>query len=150
MRWSQGRWSEDRLTQAVNATKSYYAIPSGPRGTAPRNDLRAFELYFERLGSAGMAKIKRPDVLVFDPAGKDDAQKSSNALGGRIVVESGMDKGTVFRTIFPEAKGVIAETNPVSEAVVASGRRARILVVDDEPILATQSRGCSRSSTRCR
>lgn len=49
MRWSQGVWSENRLTQAVNATEEFFAIPYGPSGTAPTEDVRAFELYFERL-----------------------------------------------------------------------------------------------------
>ena len=52
MRWSQGVWSEERLTQAVNDTGKYFAIPYRPSGTAPNNDVRAFELYFERLEKA--------------------------------------------------------------------------------------------------
>lgn len=35
MRWSQGRWSEDRVTQAVNETDIYFALPYGPSGVAP-------------------------------------------------------------------------------------------------------------------
>ncbi|MFM6847005.1 MAG: AccI family restriction endonuclease [Dolichospermum sp.] len=65
MRWSQGVWSEKRLTDAINQTNQFYAIPYGPSGTAPTNDVRAFELYFERLESAGLGKIKRPDLLIF-------------------------------------------------------------------------------------
>src|SRR3989339_511832 len=65
MRWSQGVWSEERLTQAVNATGKYFALPYGPSGTAPDNDVRAFELYFERLERAGLGNIKRPDLLIY-------------------------------------------------------------------------------------
>ena len=65
MRWSQGVWSEKRLIDAVNATGSFYAIPYGPSGVAPTNDVRAFELYFERLEAAGLGGIKRPDLLIF-------------------------------------------------------------------------------------
>ncbi|NLF57204.1 MAG: AccI family restriction endonuclease, partial [Candidatus Hydrogenedens sp.] len=65
MRWSQGVWSEERLKQAVNATGTYFALPYGPSGTAPDNDVRAFELYFERLEQAGLGRLKRPDLLVF-------------------------------------------------------------------------------------
>lgn len=82
MRWSQGRWSEDRLIQAVNSTSRYYAIPYGPSSAAPQNDVRAFELYFERLESAGLAHIKRPDVLVFDAENKEKANTLVSALGG--------------------------------------------------------------------
>lgn len=65
MRWSQGVWSEERLTHAVNATGNYFALPYGPSGTAPGNDVRAFELYFERLEKAGWGNLKRPDLLLF-------------------------------------------------------------------------------------
>ena len=83
MRWSQGVWSEERLTQAVNATGKYFALPYGPSGTAPDNDVRAFELYFERLGKAGLANIKRPDLLIYrvqDRSKVDSAVKGLNGL----------------------------------------------------------------------
>lgn len=70
IKWSQGVWSEERLTQAVNATGKYFALPYGPSGTAPDNDVRAFELYFERLEQAGLADIRRPDVLGFQRGAK--------------------------------------------------------------------------------
>ncbi len=54
MRWSQGVWSEERIIQAVNDTHEFFAIPYGPSGTAPDDDIRAFELYFERLENAGL------------------------------------------------------------------------------------------------
>lgn len=65
MRWSQGVWSEERIIQAVNDTEEFFALPYGPSGTAPDNDVRAFELYFERLEAAGLGKVKRPDLLIF-------------------------------------------------------------------------------------
>jgi len=40
-------------------------LPYGPSGTAPDNDVRAFELYFEQLEKAGLGKIKRPDLLIY-------------------------------------------------------------------------------------
>lgn len=61
MRWSQGVWSEERITQAVNRTEEYFALPYGPSSIAPDDDVRAFELYFERLEAAGLGAIKRPD-----------------------------------------------------------------------------------------
>jgi len=83
MRWSQGIWSEERLTQAVNATGRYFALPYGPSGTAPDNDVRAFELYFERLEKAGLGNIKRPDLLIYrtrDKARIDSAVKVLNGI----------------------------------------------------------------------
>ena len=82
MRWSQGVWSEERLTQAVNDTGRFFALPYGPSGTAPDNDVRAFELYFERLEKAGLGKIKRPDLLIFRSENRAQINAAINQLGG--------------------------------------------------------------------
>ncbi|PIP78004.1 MAG: type II restriction endonuclease [Ignavibacteria bacterium CG22_combo_CG10-13_8_21_14_all_37_15] len=82
MRWSQGVWSEKRLTDAINKTNEFYAIAYGPSGTAPTDDVRAFELYFERLEAAGLGKIKRPDLLVFKIADKPFVDKFLIGIGG--------------------------------------------------------------------
>lgn len=65
MRWSQGVWSEERIVQAVEDSQEFFAVPYGPSGAAPEDDVRAYELYFERLEAAGLGNIKRPDLLVF-------------------------------------------------------------------------------------
>jgi hypothetical protein len=92
MRWSQGVWSEKRLIDASNKTEQFYAIPYGPSGTAPTNDVRAFELYFERLETAGLGNIKRPDLLVFKIADKPFVDKFLKDIGGEeelpFIVES--------------------------------------------------------------
>jgi len=82
MRWSQGAWSEERLLQAVNQTDKYFAIAYGPSGTAPDNDPRAFELYFERLEQAGLGKIKRPDLLIFRKTDERRIMEVVAGLGG--------------------------------------------------------------------
>jgi len=82
MRWSQGVWSEHRLTDSVNRTNQFYAIPYGPSGTAPDNDVKAFELYFERLEKAGLGNIKRPDLLIFKIADKIFVDKFLTKIGG--------------------------------------------------------------------
>ena len=82
MRWSQGVWSEQRLIEAVNATKTYFAIPYGPSGTAPSDDARAFELYFERLEAAGLGQVKRPDLLIFTASAKEHVDRQIAAVGG--------------------------------------------------------------------
>jgi len=82
MRWSQGVWAEKRLVAAVNKTNQFYAIAYGPSGTAPTDDVRAFELYFERLEHAGLGKIKRPDLLVFKIADKPFVDKFLTSVGG--------------------------------------------------------------------
>lgn len=82
MRWSQGVWSENRLVEAINKTGNFYAIAYGPSGTAPDNDVRAFELYFERLEAAGLGNIKRPDLLIFKNSDKNFVDKFLKGIGG--------------------------------------------------------------------
>jgi len=82
MRWSQGVWSEKRLIDATNKTNQFYAIPYGPSGTTPTDDVRAFELYFERLEAAGLGNIKRPDLLVFKIEDKPFVDKFLASIGG--------------------------------------------------------------------
>jgi len=65
MRWSQGVWSEERLIAAVEATGRFFALPYGPSGVAPSDDIHAYEAYFERLERAGLRDAKRPDLLIF-------------------------------------------------------------------------------------
>ncbi len=78
MRWSQGVWSEERIAQAVNNHGEFFIIPYGPSGTAPDDNVRDFELYFERLEAAGLGDIKRPDLLVFK---KEDEKLVMNVVG---------------------------------------------------------------------
>lgn len=82
MRWSQGVWSEKRLIDVINKTNQFYAIPYGPSGTAPTDDVRAFELYFERLEAAGLGNIKRPDLLVFKISDKPFVDNFLADIGG--------------------------------------------------------------------
>ena len=71
------------MIEAVNDTNEFFAIEYGPSGTAPDNDVRAFELYFERLDKAGLAGIKRPDLLIFTKNNKARVEKLVNSLGGK-------------------------------------------------------------------
>ena len=82
MRWSQGEWSESRLIQATNETERFYTIPYGPSGVAPSDDVRAFELYFERLEEAGLKDLKRPDLLVFNKTDKPRIDDFVSSIGG--------------------------------------------------------------------
>ena len=83
MRWSQGVWSEHRVIEAVNDTGEFFALEYGPSGTAPDNDIRAFELYFERLEKAGLGDIKRPDLLIFNVATKPRIDQLLRTFGGK-------------------------------------------------------------------
>jgi len=82
MRWSQGVWSEERIIQAVNDTHEFFAVPYGPSGTAPQDDIRALELYFERLDAAGIRENKRPDLLIFKNSVREIVDALIGSLGG--------------------------------------------------------------------
>ncbi len=82
MRWSQGVWSEHRIIEATDVTGEFFALPYGPSGTAPDNDVRAFELYFERLDKAGLGKIKRPDLLIFRKSSQTTVKRLVDDIGG--------------------------------------------------------------------
>ena len=82
MRWTQGVWSEKRVLEVVNRTEEFFAIPYGPSGVAPTDDVRAFELYFERLEAAGLGRLKRPDLLFFARCEKDFVENFLQEIGG--------------------------------------------------------------------
>lgn len=107
MRYSQGAWSEQRLKDACNETAHYYALPYGPRGTAP-DDVRATELYMERLEAAGLGQLKRPDLLIF-PKSEQDAVES-------IVKQIGEDED--FEKALEELPFTL-EDDPLMQALLA-------------------------------
>lgn len=102
MRWSQGVWSERRIIEAINATGKYLAIPYGPSSTAP-DDVRAFELYFERLERAGLGQLKRPDLLVFQKAHAPAVQGCLRNLGGTEELPFVPEESPVMRELLSRA-----------------------------------------------
>lgn len=82
MRWSQGVWSEKRIIEAIHDTTEFFAIPYGPSGTAPKDNIREFELYFENLERAGLGKIKRPDLLIFSSRNRSKVESIIAQNGG--------------------------------------------------------------------
>ena len=82
MRWNQGVWSERIVIEAVNNTQEFYAVPYGPSSVAPDSDVRAYELYFERLEQAGLSQLKRPDILLFRRSDAATVDRLVHSLGG--------------------------------------------------------------------
>ncbi|MDT8898328.1 AccI family restriction endonuclease [Thermanaerothrix sp. 4228-RoL] len=103
MRWSQGLWSEERIIQAVNNTNEFFAIPYGPSGTAPDSDVRAFELYFERLEAAGLGKIKRPDLLIFKKSSREIVEGLVDSIGGISELPFTPEDSSVLRELLAHA-----------------------------------------------
>ena len=57
-------------------------------------------------------------------------------LGGEITVQSQVGKGTTFRVALPRSPADAAVPTPAPVAALPSARAGRVLVVDDEPMLA--------------
>lgn len=116
MRWSQGVWSEERVIQAVNETDGFFAIPYGPSSTAPDDDVRAFELYFERLEAAGLSAVKRPDLLVFQKADQQAIGKLVDKLGGVTELPFTVEDHPSIRAILSKAVVAIECENSLWKA----------------------------------
>ena len=144
---NESRLGQVFLNLIVNAA---HAIDEG---AAERNEIRICT--FEHGGEVavevrdtgkGIASEDLPRL--FDPffttkpvgqgtgLGLSICQQIVEAHGGRIEVESEVGRGTVFRVLLPPAPDEIAPAPELRLESSQPGRRGRILVVDDEPMIA--------------
>jgi signal transduction histidine kinase len=142
---NEARLGQVFLNLLVNAAQ---AIPEGRAG---ENEIRVVT----RIDDAGAVVVEvrdtgtgiAPEILgrIFDPffttkplgvgtgLGLSICRNIVVALGGEIGVESRLGRGTVFRLRLPPAPAQTEEERP--QPALAMGRRGRVLVVDDEPVV---------------
>jgi PAS domain S-box-containing protein len=143
---NDGRLGQVILNLLVNAAQAI------PEGHVDENEIRVTT----RTDEAGRAVVEVRDTgpgvprhalaRVFEPffttkpsgvgtgLGLSICRNIVTALDGSITVESEPGRGATFRVILPAAPSDAAEVLlPARSAQVPSGRRGRVLVVDDEP-----------------
>jgi CheY-like chemotaxis protein len=144
---NEGRLGQVFLNLIVNAAQ---AIPEGNSG---KNEIRITT----KLDGNNRVVIEirdtgsgMPEAVIskmFDPFFTTKAAGVGTGLGlaichrlvvamhGVISAESQVGKGTVFRVCFPVAVPAVPAPAP-PPTTIPSGRRGRVLIVDDEPMLA--------------
>ena len=135
------------LNLLVNAAQ---AIPEGAvEANEIRVTVRADGVGFVTVEVADTGSGMSPDVLarIFDPffttkpvgvgtgLGLSICHSIVAELGGEIGVESAVGRGTTFRVRLPIAPPRAVAASPEGPKQPQTGRRGRILVVDDEPMV---------------
>jgi len=91
------------MVQAVDETGGYFALPYGPSSTAPEDNVREFEKYFEELEKAGLADMKRPDLLLFRAGDRDEVTEAVNQIGGEHRLPFTPEKHSAMRLLITRA-----------------------------------------------
>jgi signal transduction histidine kinase len=148
--------SSVRLTQVflnllVNAA---HAIPEGASDAVVRAAIGTDEngCAFAEVSDTGagippdvMARLFEP-FFTTKPVGKGTglglsiSQGIVTALGGRITVASEVGRGAAFRVTLPALSGPSRVPPPAPAPAPPSPRRARVLVIDDEPLVGAAVR----------
>lgn len=108
MRWAQGRWSEEVVIRAINQTGQFGVIPYGPSTVAP-DDPTELEAFFERMDRLA-GEGKRPDVLLYDEATFDWAQRELKSRLGSIEKAAEMPSAQ-WRDVIAKARAALEIEN---------------------------------------
>jgi signal transduction histidine kinase len=148
---SESRLGQVFLNLIVNAAQAI------PEGRAESNDIRVatrldgHERVMVEVRDTGAGIPPANLARIFDPffttkavgqgtgLGLAICQRIIASLSGEITVESSVGKGTTFRVFLPVAKTQKADDQAPPPPRIL-GRRARILVVDDEPMVVSAIR----------
>jgi len=105
MRWSQGRWSEETVIRALNATSEFGVIPYRPSTVAP-DDPQELERFFETMDVVAQ-EGKRPDLLLYDRLTFDGVRQEIDHRWGDIK--------KVAQTPSPELGAIISKARAALE-----------------------------------
>jgi len=94
----------------------------------------------EHLGRIFDAFFTTKPVGVGTGLGLSICHRIVRSLGGELEVESELDAGSTFRVSLPAASSTGESVRPPSLIPRRPGRRGRVLVIDDEPMIATAIR----------
>jgi CheY-like chemotaxis protein len=126
-----GRSSENRVaarTRTDEHGRAVIEIADTGAGIAPDVQSRVFDPFFTTKGVGEGTGL-----------GLSICHGIVTGLGGTIAIESAVGQGTVVRVVLPPAAAVpppvVTLAAPDVEPVV-SGRRQRVMLVDDEPLVA--------------
>ena len=138
------------------------AVQAIPEGQAEQNEIR---IITQARGGEVMVEIRdtgggiAPDLhaRIFEPffttkptgvgtgLGLFISRQTVADHGGRIEIESEIDKGTAFRVFLPASAQPVEPAVPAVPSVVASpAARGRVLVIDDEPAIGAAIRAALR------
>lgn len=117
------------ITRLGSAESVVVEIRDTGCGIPPENLRRIFDAFF----------TTKP-VGVGTGLGLSICHRIVSGLGGRLEVESQVNKGSVFRVTLPKARSDVEAPRRPSAPVRTAKRRGRVLVVDDEPMIATAIR----------
>jgi PAS domain S-box-containing protein len=143
---SDGRLTQIFLNLLVNAAQAI------PEGNADRNEVRVVTRVVGRqvlieVRDTGMGIAPEHQRQVFDPffttkpvgvgtgLGLAICQSIVSGIGGEIQVESDVGKGSTFRILLPISESTLRPQVPDTVPPSVGIRRARILVIDDEPMV---------------
>ena len=144
---NEGRLGQVFLNLLVNAAQAI------PEGHADRHEIRVSTRTDERgnavveVSDTGMGIAAEDMPRIFDPffttkgesgtgLGLAISHGTVRGLGGDIEVRSAPGKGTTFRVVLPAAKAWRGATAPASAHNTRALPRPRLLVIDDERLVA--------------
>ena len=116
-------------TSHSNDGKVVIEVMDSGSGIAPEHLSKIFDAFFTTKA-----------IGVGTGLGLSICHRIVRALGGELEVESELGSGSAFRVSLPAASSAREPGRVVSNAPRKPGRRGRVLVVDDEPMIATAIR----------